>query len=71
MVAQFLSEASVCNIKLSFSSSSLSFGRLEHMFFSLCTIFVYFSLHSVWFFFVSNFCNSCLSLAKSIIKSKE
>ena len=71
MVAQCLSEAFVCNIKSTLLSSSLSFGNLDHMFFSLCTIFVYFSLHSVWFFFGSNFSNSCRSLARSFIKSKE
>ena len=35
------------------------------------TIMVYFSLYLVWFFFVNNFCDSCLSFANSFIKSEE
>ena len=41
------------------------FGKSEHMSFNLLNIAVCFSLHSVWFFFVNNFCNSCISLAKN------
>ena len=69
--AQYLSEASVCNIKLSFSLGNLSLGKFEHIFFNLLTIIVCLSFHHVWFFLVNNFCNSCLSLAKSFIKSEE
>ena len=32
---------------------------------------VCFSLPPVWFFFVNNFCNSCLSFVKSFIKPEE
>ena len=31
-------------------------------------MFVCFSFHPIWFFFVSNFCHSCISLAKSFKK---